>query len=308
MILDALVLHLIQKSSAQRCDGAPQAFYFTEKDYGISAEPFSFYSGKNLLRGKKYFDGDASKQDIIVFFHGHGAGHSAYMQEIAYLVKAGFIVFSYDSTGCMMSEGKDADFLPRGLYDQKAFFEYLDQREDAKGKRRYAVGHSRGGFMALGALQEGYRVEKVVSISGFMDLQRLVCSREPFFSKAPRLLYKALKRGYGDYGVINMLDVIEKAKKPVYCIFGENDPIVSPKDSYELLKERFGSCDYVKMTLKKNAMHNPYWTLRAEEFFYRLNVKEKYFSKEFDNSYVVDYRKLDDDLEIMKSIVDFINC
>ena len=39
-----------------------------------------------------------------------------------------------------------------------------------------------------------------------------------------------------------------------------------------------------------------------------VNVKEKYFSKEFDNSYVVDYRKLDDDLEIMKSIVDFINC
>ena len=306
MILDRILLSALKKAMAFRCDGQPQLSYFWPEEYGVSSTPFSFRSGKWTLRGNRYFVPSMSPKALVVFFHGIGAGANAYMQEICALAKQGYLVYAYDNTGCMTSEGQTVGFFPQSLLDQACFFEFLDHEEQAKGLRRFAVGHSWGGYTALGSLQKKYRVEKVVSISGFVSLKDIVLSQAKSLERLEAVLEKALRRGYGEYGALDLLNLMETTDARVLYIQGENDNLVTKQKNYDLLHQRFSNKPNISLMLVEGAMHNPYWTLEAQAYAALLG-KDGFIEKGFDNSRVIDYAKLNhDDPVVMKAIFDFL--
>lgn len=306
-MISAFLLSALRKAMDFRCDGQPQLTYFSPEDYGVSSSPFSFRSGKCLLRGNRYFIKEDNYKGVAVFFHGIGAGANAYMSEICALAKRGYLVYAYDNTGCMTSEGAGVGCLAQSLLDQQAFFDFLDKDEAAKGTPRYALGHSWGGYTALGALKEDYHVSKVVSISGFISLPRTLIAQEPKLEKFEAALRRALKKGYGPMGGIDMTELIPNAKAKLLYIQGEADPMVSKADNYDVLQKRFGSDSKVSLLLVPGAMHNPYWTLEAQSYLYQLQTKKKMFGVDFDNSYPIDYDRLNhDDPKIMEAIFAFL--
>ena len=301
-----LLLHALNKAVGGRSDGMPYFQYFDESEYGISAKPFSFYSGKNLLRGKKYFLEWKEDQPILIFFHGLGAGASSYTQEIAYFVKRGFLVYAYDNTGCMTSEGRQTGFLPQSLLDQKAFFDFLDHDEDAQGRKRYAMGHSWGGYTAFGGLFEEYHLEKIVSISGFINVCDIVTSRIPILKKFMFLLRGALKKGFGRFGTIDFVKLLENTDKHVMYIQGENDVVVPKKDNYDVLQQRLMNKKNIQLVLVPKANHNPYWTIGTQHYFQDVIRNNKLNQLGFNNHALVEYGKICDDPKIMEQIETFL--
>ena len=67
-----------------------------------------FYSGKNKLTG--YFYGinqNKVNNKVVLLVNGYGVTYNAYMPEICELINCGYLVFSYDMTGCGESEGEN---------------------------------------------------------------------------------------------------------------------------------------------------------------------------------------------------------
>lgn len=306
-MLSLIIASLLKKTFDIRYDGAPVFDFPPVEHFGAESSPFYFRSGDNLLRGDRVFlRNKAPYKAAVVFFHGAGAGATAYSLEIAALAKQGYLVYCYDGTGCMRSPGKVLG-LNQGLLDQKAFFEFLDQDQASIGLSRFAIGHSWGGFLALAALQEGYHIEKTVSMSGFLSLSKMLQYHAKALQKREKPLKKALKHLFGVYGDFDILSLIEKSDKPIYYIQGEHDKMVPLELGYSLLKERFPNKENLKTLLVKRRAHNPYWTVEAERYYEDLIGKEKIMSPNRRWDLKVDNSKLNqDDPEVLKTIFDFL--
>ena len=97
-----------------RQDNPHGIFYFTPEDFpGLQAHPWAFTAKQgHTLQGWFYHCGDPIPGRLLVFDHGLGNGHRAYMTEIAMLAQAGFLVYTYDHTGCMTSGGQSTTVSP----------------------------------------------------------------------------------------------------------------------------------------------------------------------------------------------------
>ena len=119
MLFENQILGAFRKNFLRRCDDTGTAFYFSAADFpGLVSEPFSFPSSKgHTLSGSFYHYDNPIPGRLVVFDHGMGNGHRAYMREIERLARAGYLVFSYDHTGCMESGGADPNGMAQSLCD-----------------------------------------------------------------------------------------------------------------------------------------------------------------------------------------------
>lgn len=298
----------IKKAMGVRKDGSPQLRFFHAFEYGASTSSFSFLSGNNRLYGECYFYGKGPYKAVVVFFHGFGAGHESYTQEICKIAKAGYLVYAYDNTGCVQSEGKSVVSLTQSLFDQNAFFEFLDNDEQAKGLPRYVAGHSWGGYTALGALQPSYNVAKCVSIAGFLSVKDAVLHAGPSFMKKYGKAVDAFqKREYGPLGVLDTVDLLNKTKAKVLYIQGDKDRTCPFEDCYKVLESKVNNPN---LTLYKveGLGHQPYWTKSAQAYYEELSKKMNIFGVNRDLGYEVDYKKLNEDNpKVIQAIIDFLD-
>ncbi len=299
-------LDKVMERTFGRIDGAPAFRYARISDYGVHTEPFSFYSGKWKLVGDKAFPKEKPYKGLIVFFHGFGAGREAYSSLIADLTKGGYLVYSYDVTGCMQSEGDAMRGFPQGLVDQKNFFAWLEKDEDAKGLTRYAVGHSFGGFVCFGALQEEYDVKSLVVMAGFPSAYKMMLEVSPEAKKQAKIIKGYLKSRYGKLGLFDAVPLLKTTDKNVLYIQGEFDKTVDKQSTFDVLKKEIQN-PHVSFFEAKGKAHQPYWTKKAQDYFLNLTVKHKYATPESTWIGEVDYGLLSqDDPEVMKRIFDFL--
>ena len=114
MIFAKQIEAMYRKNLFARQDNQGEIFYFGPEDFpGLAAHGYSFPAGAgHALKGYFYHYADPIPGRLVVFDHGMGNGHRAYMREIERLCRAGFLVFSYDHTGCMESGGESTNALP----------------------------------------------------------------------------------------------------------------------------------------------------------------------------------------------------
>lgn len=310
LILCLIVGHLFKKPFHQRFDGVPNLPYFHPDDFsGLIAEPFAFHSGRYLLRGFRYHRESYDQTKLIVFFHGVGAGHFAYTTEIDYFTRQGYLVYAYDYTACGLSEGPYVDGFSGAIRDQRALFRFLDDDPLAKGKARYVVGHSWGGFLALSSLSETYDVKKVVSIAGFDSVSSLFVSMYPKLKSSLLLLKASQWLYYGKDGTVSGLELLKKTTIPVLYIQGDQDRTVSYNDNGLLFRRELEGHSNVHFLIRKDLGHQPYWTLDSERYFESISAGPKsILSLDRDLDQKIDYSRLSqDDPAVMKSIIDFLS-
>ena len=104
-MLGAYIEKQYKKRVFSRYDGNPAVKYFTYSDFPPMKKEEQFFTNKRgtSLAGAFYFNDSKSTESGVVFEHGMGAGHEAYMREIATLTQHGYTVFSYDHEGCVAS-------------------------------------------------------------------------------------------------------------------------------------------------------------------------------------------------------------
>ncbi|MDE7329995.1 MAG: alpha/beta hydrolase [Clostridia bacterium] len=252
----------------KRCDRNPLLKYFTAEDFGLAAEEFSL--GK--LKGAIYKSESADKRDgVVVFVHGMGPGHCAYMTEIAYFCGLGYTVVAADSLGCGASKGRSI----RGMYEGvKSAVKTVDfAKKQFAGEKIYLAGHSWGAYSALCASAE-IKVDKVAAISAPSTPVKTLREGAARFISKP-LAYILSPFWY----IINFLVFGTKGNKSaVKCaringtrtllIHGGKDGIVTPVKAayYGVYGEN------VTKFFDENKAHNPYNTVSAEAKLAELNA------------------------------------
>ena len=176
MLFEKAVEKMYRAALFVRNDNPSGIFYFSPADFpGLQAHPYTFPAkAGHPLKGYFYHYESPIPGRLVVFDHGLGNGHRAYMKEIEMLAKAGFLVFSYDHTGCMESGGDNTNGFSQSLSDLDDCMTALKAEPGLAGRTFSVMGHSWGGFSTMNISALHREITHVVSMSGFVSVERII--------------------------------------------------------------------------------------------------------------------------------------
>ena len=269
MLFEKKVVNMVLDQLLTRQDNAMGIFYFGPQDFpGLQVQPYVFGSHKvHELKGFFYCYDAPIPGKLVVFDHGMGNGHRAYMREIETLCRLGFLVYSYDHTGCMASGGRHIGGFAQSLADLDDCINALKHEKALSDREIYVVGHSWGGFstMNIGAIHP--EVKKIVSMSGFVSVERIVKQvLGPLKAYAPAIV-EVEQRENPRHSRYNALESLEKTNAKVLLIYSGDDKTVLKKEHYDPLYIKFCDSDHVKFLLLSCKNHNP--TYENESVVYK---------------------------------------
>ena len=119
MLFEKSILKMYTGTLLRRHDPDGNLFYFSKSDFtGLESESFSFVGDRGQrLHGEIYFKGAIRTDRIVIFEHGMGCGHVAYMREIDVITERGYTVITYDHTGTRLSGGEHIGGFSQSLCD-----------------------------------------------------------------------------------------------------------------------------------------------------------------------------------------------
>lgn len=266
MIFQKQIEKIYRSNLFVRNDNANGIFYFGPEDFpGLQAHPFTFSSkAGHELKGYFYHYDNPVPGRLIVFDHGMGNGHRAYMREIERLAKEGFLVFSYDHTGCMESGGESTNGFGQSLSDLDDCITAIKQIDQLRRRRIAVMGHSWGGFSTLNIAAFHPEITHVIAMSGFVSIPIMLqqtfggplkCFQETVLElerKAnPEYVYQDARRSIW-FSDTNYL-----------LIYSANDPVVRKNPHYDMLHNAFSRRYNVKLLLVEGKGHSPNYTREA---------------------------------------------
>ena len=269
MLFEKLILGIYRKNLFVRNDNPDGIFYFSPEDFeGLQAHPYSFRArAGHELKGYFYHYPHPISGRVVVFDHGMGNGHRAYMREIETLAKAGFLVFSYDHTGCMSSGGESCNGFATSLSDLDACMEALKAEKALEGYSFSVMGHSWGGFSTMNITALHPEITHVVSMSGFVSVKRIL---EQTFTGFMKFYLKAvmdLERQTNEkYVSFDAVETLKDTDAKVLLIYSEDDPIVRKDFHYDMLHQALEGKENIRFHLEQGKGHNPTYTVDAVKY------------------------------------------
>ena len=265
MIFEKQIIDFYKGSMFTRCDDTETVFYFTPEDFpGLKVEPHSFKSSMGHELVGYFYEYENSKENrLIVFDHGFGGGHRAYMKEINMLCEHGYKVFSYDHTGCMESGGESPNGLGQSLCDLNDCITMLKSLPSLKDVTISVMGHSWGAYSTLNITRLHPEITHIVAMSGFVSVPEMV---NTFFSGLMKGYRKAIldleTKANPEFINFHAVDTLYKSNTKALLIYSENDHLCR-RNHYDILKNGLESKENVKFLFVKNKWHNPNYTLDA---------------------------------------------
>lgn len=298
--------HLIGDTFKGRKDTSPLLDYYRAKDLNLEDEPFSFRSGRYLLRGSKYYKKGQTPKALIVFFHGLGSNRRSYLHLISKLVFAGYVVMAYDGRGVNESEGIAFNGLGQAIKDSRAFINFLAQDKEMNSLPRFAVGHSWGGYCALSCLEPSLGFSKVASFSGFLKPSKEILSVSPDkrVEKAEPLVSLYLLLHFGRGSNFDVTPLIRTTKIPTLYIQGDKDPAVPYRSNGKVIESI--NNPFVSTFIVPNRKHQIYLTPKAESLVDELFWTSRDIKASQNTN--LDLQSLcEEDPIILKRLIDFLN-
>lgn len=271
-----IITSIYKKSAVHRYDDNGYIKYFSAADFpGLNAEPFSFLSGKNTLRGYFYSYAGCREDVLIIFCHGIGGGHRSYMTEIDLLCRKGYRVLAYDNTGCFESDGKDIICMSESLADLDAAVTHLKNEGIFNNyKAVYVIGHSWGGFAAANIASFHPEIKKVVVIAGFISATALLLgwlgdekkAVNKYILKKILAYEKSAAPKYWDAFTLN--SVKNKGTKFLFA-HSVDDTTVSYRLNTKRIQDE-ADADNVSFIICRGKLHNPNYTSDAVSYMARV--------------------------------------
>ena len=265
-----------------RMDDDGSLFYFKTEDFdGLLRFPFSFKTkAGHRLQGYFYYYGEPSRDRVIVFDHGMGNGHRAYMREIERLAASGYTVYSYDHTGCTESEGEAIRGFSGSLADLDSCITAIKKSEDFGKASIAVVGHSWGGFSTLNITALHPEITHAVAMSGFISVRDAQKQFVPaFLFPYRKKLYELEREANPEYVDSSAIEALSTTKSKVLVIHSTDDRTVSYKKHFLKLKRKVGARDNISFISLSGRDHNPNYTDDAVEyknaFFLDYSSKKK---------------------------------
>ena len=281
MLFEKQILNMYKGMMHARCDDTETVFYFSAKDFkGLQKEPYAFTaSAGHRLQGYIYRYENSIADRMIVFDHGFGGGHRAYMKEIELLCHHGYTVFAYDHTGCMESGGVSAGGMAQSLCDLNDCITAIKADARFAGLSLSVMGHSWGGFSTLNIAALHPEITHIVVLSGFVSVEELVNS---FFSgllKGYRKTVMALEREANpEFVKYHAVESLKKVDTKALLIYSDNDQMVRRRH-YDVLQAGLADRENVRLVLVTGKGHNPNYTADALKLLDDFGKKRAKFAK-----------------------------
>ena len=261
-----LIEKLYRSNLYIRNDNPNGIFYFSAADFpGLQAHEFDFKSQMGHdLKGYFYHYPDPIPGRLVVFDHGMGNGHLAYMREIEMLAKAGFLVYSYDHTGCMASGGENTNGFAQSLRDLDDCIGALKKVPALQERTISVMGHSWGGFSTMNIAALHPEITHVVSMSGFVSVRRML---EQTFSGVLRIAQKGLmeleRSSNPDYVDFDAVQSLRKTGAKVLLIASADDKVVQKAYHFDTLQRALSDRENIRFLVTERKGHNPSYTCDA---------------------------------------------
>ena len=297
MIFEKQVVNVYKGMMHTRCDDTETVFYFSAENFaGLHKEAYAFQSSMgHTLQGYLYSYDNFIEGRLIVFDHGFGGGHKAYMKEIEKLCAHGYRVFAYDHTGCMESGGKTPNGLAQSLCDLNDCITAIKADERLAGLDISVMGHSWGGFSTLNIASLHPEISHVVALCGFVSVEEMVGT---FFSGALKGCRKAVlaleKESSPNFVGFHAVETLKSSQTKALLIYSENDPVCRRKH-YDILRAGLAGKDNVDFLLVENKGHNPNYTQDAVGYLGQFSkaraklLRKKNLTKEEKARFVASY-------------------
>ena len=269
MIFERKIVGIYESQFMSRCDDKGLAHYFSHTDFhGLRQQPFDFKSSLGHdMKGWFYCYDEIIPGRLVVFDHGFGGGHRSYMKEIEKLCRRGFLVYTYDHTGCMESGGESPRGLSQSLRDLNDCLNALRSTQGFKDLDVSVMGHSWGGFSTMNIAALHPEVTHIVAISGFVSVPEMVGQ---FFSgilkgyRKPVLKIEQEKNP--DFVTYNAVETLANTGVPVLLIYSYNDKLVNREIHHDVLKKGLADKNNIRILLEENKGHNPNYTADAAAY------------------------------------------
>lgn len=234
--------------------------YLSASDFpGLTVEEGSFVNTAGVSVAYflyRYENCDPEK--LVVFCHGLGAGHTAYLAEIEYLCRNGLRVLTLDYTGCDRSGGDGMLSVNRPTRDVIELLDYLRPAEELS-----VVGHSLGGYTALNVIRMTDKIKRAVILSGFLVSRQMlghfIKSRliNYFVERAERKIDPEIARA-------DNAAYLKTTSDRLLFVASRDDPMVSFSIGAGLA-QTLGN-DNLSFLVVDNKKHNPNYTPEALAF------------------------------------------
>lgn len=282
MLFEKTVEKMYRANLFVRQDNPNGIFYFSPADFpGLQFHPYTFSAkAGHALNGYFYHYGSTIPGRLVVFDHGLGNGHRAYMKEIEKLAKAGYLVFSYDHTGCMESGGESTNGFAQSLSDLDACITALKAEPALAGRAFSVMGHSWGGFSTMNIAALHPEITHVVSMSGFVSVEHIV---NQTFGGPLQFYRKGIldleHRANPDYVDFNAAESLKNTSAKVLLIYSADDSVVHKNPHYDALYSALRDRPNIRFRLEMGKDHSPNYTGSAvaykNAFFNAFNEANK---------------------------------
>ena len=195
---------------------------------------------------------------LVVFCHGLGAGHTAYLAEIEYLCRNGLQVLTLDYTGCDKSGGDGMLSVNRPTRDVVELLDYLKPKEEV-----VVVGHSLGGYTALNVIRMTDSIKRAVILSGFLFSRKML----GHFIKSRLINYfveRAERKTDPEIALADNAAYLKTTSDRLLFVASKDDPMV-PFSIGAGLAQTLGN-DNLSFLVVENKKHNPNYTADALAF------------------------------------------
>lgn len=256
-----------------------------------------FKSGKEKLQG--YYYQCKNPIGLVVVVHGFKSGSDDYLPITMYLVKNGFNVFSYDSTGTYNSSGKSLVGFNQYLVDLDHALDFIENKRDMSRFPLFLLGHSCGGFAVNSVLSIHKNIKACASFAAVNDCFNLLLDKgaeyvgptanEGLPKEFLDMYQKILFGKYCDYTAI---EGAKNFKNPMLIAHGISDETIT-FDTLSLICHR----DEIKNPKVQyyfgtgpQGLHDTIWhSTRAIEYKNKVTADLKKIKKDYDQK--VEYCK-----------------
>lgn len=270
------VMSIYKKELFTRKEENDSIFYFRHTDFeDLNATPYSFESVKgHKLNGYFYYYDNPRKNRLIVFDHGMGAGHYSYLREIETLAKHGYLVFSYDHTGCVDSEGENIGGFCQSLVDLNDAIASLKNIKELKDYKISVMGHSWGGYSTLNIASLHKDLASVIAISGYISVSDMIAQTFKFPMNFIRKYAYRLEQQNNPYFIeANAIDSLSSFEGKALIMHSKGDKLVDYNRHFKKLQRALHKKENIKFISLENKEHNPHYTFDA------VNYKKDFYQK-----------------------------
>ena len=269
MIFEKKILDVYNKTLLTRHDPDGTLYYFSKEDFpGLLSEEYFFLGDKGQkLSAYLYYRGEKSTDRLIMFEHGMGNGHAAYMQEINKITERGYTVFTYDHTGTRCSEGNSIGGFSQSLSDLDRAYKFVRSMPEYTLADVSVIGHSWGGFSTMNIPAIHPEITHVVALAGFISPKAI---QEQFFSGILKFYRKAIYTqelsDFPDYARFDGRTSLKNAKTKALIIHSRDDKTCHFENHFGELKRALSDSENVEFLAVDGKGHNPNYTEDAVKY------------------------------------------